>query len=93
MLYRVEDRLYFLWHLIRKSLEGKMSNIGGHPFGVVDSLMQADSLMEFFLFDSSCLGEVTGSTKGVVVVKMVVRIVKSMVSADLGVLLEVVILV
>ena len=49
--------LYFLWCLRQKSLEGKMSNVGGRPFGEV---MRADSLMEFFFFDGSCLGEVTG---------------------------------
>ena len=67
-----------------------MSNVGGHLYGVV---MRADSLMEFFLFDGSCLGKVTGSTKEVVLVEIVLGIVESVVLADLGVLLEVVILV
>ena len=80
----VNGGLYYLWHLSQKSLEGKMSNVGGHLFGVV---MQADSLME------CCLGEVTGSIKEVVKVEMVVGMVESMVLADSGVLLEVVILV
>ena len=65
--------LYSLWHLNRKSLEGKMSNVGGGLFGVV---MWADSLME------CCLWEVTGSIANVVVVEMVVGVFKSMVMAD-----------
>ena len=65
--------LYSLWHLNWKSLEGKMSNVGGGLFGVV---MWADSLME------CCLWEVTGSIANVVVVEMVVGVVKSMVMAD-----------
>ena len=80
----MNGKLYFLWCFSRKSLQGEMSNVGGHPYGVV---MRADSLMELFLFDGSCLGKVTGSTKEVVVVEMVVIL------AELGVLLEVVILV
>ena len=80
----VNGELYSLWCLSRKSLEGKMSNVGGHLFGL---MMQADSLME------SYLGEVTGSIENVVVVEMVVGVVESVVLADSGVLLEVVILV
>ena len=38
-----------------------MSNIGGCPFGMV---LWANSLMEFFFFDSDCSGKVTGSKKG-----------------------------
>ena len=58
----VNGELYSLWRLSRKSLEGKMSNVGGSLFGVV---MQADSLME-------CrLEEVTGLIENVVVVEMV----------------------
>ena len=76
--------LYSLLHLSRKSLEEKMSNVGGCLIGVV---MRADSLME------CCLGEVTGSIEIVVMVKMVVGVVERVVLADLGVLLEVVILV
>ena len=49
--------------------------------------------MEFFLFDGSCLGEVNGSTKEVVMVEMVMGMVESTILADFGVLLEVVILV
>ena len=86
----MNGELYFLWCFSRKSLQGEMSNVGGHPYGVV---MRADSLMEFFLFDGSCLGKVTSSTKEVVLVEIVVGIVESVVLADLGVLLEVVILV
>ena len=67
-----------------------MSNAGGHPFGIV---MQVDSLMEFFFFDGGCLGKVTDSKKEVVVVDMVVGMVERMVLANLGVLMEVVILV
>ena len=77
------EGLYSLLHLSRKSLEEKMSNVGGCLIGVV---MRADSLME------CCLGEVTGSIEIVVVVKMVVGVVERVVLADLGVLLEVVIL-
>ena len=86
----VNGELYCLWRLKRKSLEGKFSNVGGRLFGVV---MRADSLMEFFLFDGSCLREVAGLIKEVMVVEMVVGIVESVDLADLGVLLEVVILV
>ena len=86
----VNGELYCLWRLKRKSLEGKFSNVGGRLFGVV---MRADSLMEFFLFDGSGLREVAGLIKEVMVVEMVVGIVESVDLTDLGVLLEVVILV
>ena len=86
----VNGELYCLWRLKRKSLEGKFSNVGGRLFGVV---MRADSLMEFFLFDGSCLREVAGLIKEVMVVEMVVGIVESVDLTDLEVLLEVVILV
>ena len=86
----VNGKLYCLWRLRRKSLEGKISNVGGRLFGVV---MPADSLMEFFLFAGSCLREVAGLINEVMVVEMVVGIVESVDLADLGVLLEVVILV
>ena len=86
----VNGELYCLWRLKRKSLEGKFSNVGGRLFGVV---MRADSLMEFFLFDGSCLRKVAGLIKEVMVVEMVVGIVESVDLTDLGVLLEVVILV
>ena len=80
----VNGELYTLWRLSRKSLEGKMSNVGGRLFSVV---MRADSLME------CCLGEATGSIKEVVVVEMVVGVVESVVLADSGVLWKVVVLV
>ena len=67
-----------------------MSNAGGCPFGIV---MQADSLMEFFFFNGGCLGKMTGSKKEMVVVEMVVWMVGRVVLANLGVLIEVVILV
>ena len=86
----MNEELYFLWCFSRKSLQEEMPNVGGHPYDVV---MWADFLMEFFLFDGSCLGKVTGSTKEVALVEIVVGIVESVVLADLGVLLEVVILV
>ena len=65
--------------LSQKSLEEKMSNVGGRLFGVV---MRADSLMD------CCLWEVTGSIENVVVVEMVAVGVESMVMADSGVFLE-----
>ena len=77
----INGELYALWRLSRKSLEGKMSNVGGRLFGVV---MREESLME------CCLWEVTGSVENVVVVEMVVGMVESMVMAGSGVLLEVV---
>ena len=80
----VNGELYSLWHLSRKSLEVKMSIVGGRLFGVV---MWAESVVE------CCLGEVTGSIENVVMVKMLVRAVESMVLTDSVVLLEVVILV
>ena len=69
-------RLYFLSRLSRMSLEGKMSNVGGNPFGMV---IWTDSLMKFFLFGGGCLGKVTGLKKEVVVVEMVVRVVERVV--------------
>ena len=69
----VNGELYSLWHLSRKSLEGKMSNFGRGLFGVV---MRADALME------CCLWEVTGSIENVVVVEMVVGVVESVVMDD-----------
>ena len=52
----VNGELHYMWRLSRKSLEGKMSNVCGHLFGMV---IWKDSLME------CCLGEVTGSIKEV----------------------------
>ena len=86
----MNDELFFLWHLSQMSLEGKMSNAGGRPFGIV---MRADSLTEFFFFDGGCLGKVAGSKKEVVMVEMVVEMVGRVVLANLGVLMEVFILV
>ena len=80
----VNGELYFLWRFSQMSLEGKMSNVGGRFFGKVT---QADSLMEFFSFDGICLGNVTGSTKELLVVEMVVGKVERVVLANLGVLL------
>ena len=68
----VNKELCFLWHLSQMSLEGKMSNVGGHPFGMV---MPASSLIEVFFLDGGCLGRVTGPRKEVVVVEMVVEMV------------------
>ena len=80
----VNGELYFLRRFSQMSLEGKMSNVGGRSFGKVT---QADSLMELFSFDGSCLGNVTGSTKELLVVEMVVGMVERVVVANLGVLL------
>ena len=63
-----------------------MSNVGGHTFGMV---MQEDFFMELFFFDDGCLGKMNGSKMEVVVLEVVVWVV----GANLGVLLEVVILV
>ena len=62
-----------------------MSNVGERPFGMV---MQEDFLMKFFFYDGGCFWKVTGSKKEVVVVEMVVRVIKRVVSANLRVLLE-----
>ena len=87
----VNKELYCLWSLSRKSLEGNISNDGGHPFGMV---MCASSLKEVFCSGGTCcLGQVTGPRKEVVVVKMVVGMVRREVLTNLVVLMEVVILV
>ena len=65
-----------MWRLSRMYLEGKMSIVGGRPFGLV---MREDFLMEFFFFDGSCLGKVTGSKMEVAVVEMVVGVVERVV--------------
>ena len=44
-------------------------------------------------FDGGCLGNVTGAKIEVVVVEMVVEVIRRVISTNLGVLLEVVILV
>ena len=80
------EELYFLWCLSRKSLEGNMSNVGGHPSAMV---MRANSLMEVFFFDDGCLGRVTCPRQEVVVVETVV----GMVRREIWGLMEVVILV
>ena len=49
--------------------------------------------MELFFVDGGCLGKVTGSKMEVVGKKMAVMMVERMVLANLGVLLEVIILV
>ena len=49
--------------------------------------------MELFFVDGGCLGKVTGSKMEVVGKKMVVVMVERLVLANLGVLLEVIILV
>ena len=77
----VNGELYSLWRFSPKSLKEKMSNVGGCLVGVV---MSADYLME------CCLWEVAGSIENVVVVEMVVGVVESVVMADSGMLLEVV---
>ena len=64
----LNGELYFLWRLSQMSLKGKMSNVRERSFGMV---MQVNYLMEF-LFNSSCLGKVTGPTKEVVMFEMVV---------------------
>ena len=87
----VNKELYCPWSLSRKSLEGNISNDGGHPFGMV---MWASSLKEVFCSGGTCcLGQVTGPRKEVVVVKMVVGMVRREVLINLVVLMEVVILV
>ena len=73
-----------------ESLEGKTSNVAGHPFGMA---MWANSSMKVFLFDGGCLGRVTGPRKEAGVVEMVVRMVGREVLTNLGVLVEVVVLV
>ena len=41
----LNERMYFLWCLSRMSLAGKISNVGGHPFGMV--------MQDFFRWSSS----------------------------------------
>ena len=61
-----------MWRLSRMSLEGKMSSVGGSPFGMA---MREDFFMELFFCDTSCLGKVGGSKMEVVVVEVVVWVV------------------
>ena len=70
----LNGRLYFLWRLSQRSLEGNMSNVGRHPIGMV---MRTGFLMEFF-FGSSFLGKVTSSKK-VAVIEIVVWVVQRVV--------------
>ena len=58
------------------SLEGKISNVDGSPFGMV---MRVDSLMEFFFFNVRCFGKVNGSKNDLVMAKMVVGVVERVV--------------
>ena len=88
--YCANGELYFLWRLSRKSLEGNMSKVGGHAFGMV---MQASSLVDVFFFYGDCLGRVPDPRKVVVVVEMVVGMVWREVFTNSGLLMEVVILV
>ena len=67
-----------------------MSNDGGRAFRMV---MRADFLMKLFFFDGGRLGKVTGANIEVVMVEMVVGVVDQVVCANLGMLLQVVILV
>ena len=82
----LNGRLYFLWHLSRMSLEEKMSSVGGRSFGMV---IWEDFFMGLYFLGGTCLGKMTASQKEVEVFKVVVWVVW----ANLGVLLEVVILV
>ena len=54
------------------SLEGKVSNVGGHPFVMV---MREHLFVELFFFDGGCLGKVTDPKMEVVVVKVVAWVV------------------
>ena len=81
----LNGRLYFLWGLSRMSLEEKMSSVGGRSFGMV---IWEDFFMGLYFLGGTCLGKVTASQKEVEVFKVVVWVVW----ANLGVLLEVVIL-
>ena len=68
-----------------------MSNVRGHPFGMV---MQADFfLMELFLSEGGCLEKIIRAEMELVVIEMVVGEAARVVWANLGVLLEVVVLV
>ena len=51
------------------SPEGKMSNDGGRPFGMV---RRTDFLIDLFFFDGDHLGKVTGAKMEAAVVEMVV---------------------
>ena len=68
--------LYFLWRFSQMSLEGKLSNVGECPFGMV---MQKYFFIELFFFDGRCLRKVTGSKIGVLTVEMVVWLVSKLI--------------
>ena len=72
----LNGRLYFLWRFSQISLEGKLSNVGECPFGMV---MQKYFFMELFFFDGCCLRNVTGSKMGVLMVEMVVWMVSNLI--------------
>lgn len=58
--------------LSRMSLEGKVSNVGGHPFVMV---MREHFSVELFFFDDGCVGKVTDPKMEVVVVEVVAWVV------------------
>ena len=72
----LNGRLYFLWRFSPISLEGKLSNVGECPFGMV---MQKYFFMELFFFDGCCLRNVTGSKMGVLRVEVVVWMVSNLI--------------
>ena len=72
----MNERLYFLWRFSQMSLEGKLSNVGDCPFGMV---MQKDFFMELFFSDGRCLQKVPGSKMGVLTVDMVVWMVSNLI--------------
>ena len=69
-----------------------MYNVGGHPYHHPYGDRE-NSLMEVFFFDGDCLGRVSCPRKEMVVVKMVIGMFWREVLTNLGVLMEVVILV
>lgn len=72
----LNEKIYFLWHLSCMSLEGKMSNVGGYPFGMV---IQVDFLIKLFFLDGGHLGKVTGAKMEMVVISLVVGVVAGVV--------------
>ena len=81
----LNEKIYFLWHLSWMSVEGKMSNVSGHSFGMV---IQVDFLIKLFFLDGGHLGKVTGAKLEMVVIILVVGVVAGVVCVDLGVLLK-----
>lgn len=53
-----------------------MSNVGGHPFGMV---IQVDFLIKLFFLDGGHLGKVTGAKMDMVVISLVVGVVAGVV--------------